>query len=80
MLMFGSLLEEMARALVKRKLIAGEALDALTARVVRDGNSHEGDEITKADQSDTPTTQQCDLPVCAAQTEAFSDASAPLGS
>lgn len=75
-----SLLEEMARALVERKLIAGEALDALTARVVRVENSHEGNEITKADQNDTVTTQQCDLPVCSAQTEAFSDASAPLGS
>lgn len=62
------LLEEMAAALVERKLIAGTALGELTARVAMGASSNEGSETTESDQTSTTEANPDKMPDCQLQT------------
>lgn len=63
------LLEEMAVALVERKLIAGTALDELTARVVMGVSSKDGGETAGAEQSSTAKASPDIMPDCQPQVD-----------
>lgn len=72
-----SLLEEMAAALVERKLIAGTDLDELTARVTMVVSSNEGSEIPVAAQSSTAEVNSSKMLDFGPQADSFRDNSGP---
>jgi DNA polymerase III delta prime subunit len=73
------LLEETAAALVERKLIAGAALDELTARVTMVVNNSEGRESPVVEQISTAEANSSKMLDCGPQPESFRDNSGPQG-
>ena len=74
-----NLLEKMAAALVERKLIAGAALDELTARVTMVVNSSEGSESPVVEQISTAEANSSKMLDCVPQADSFRDNSGPQG-
>src|SRR3989338_545556 len=71
------LLEEMAAALVERKLIAGAALDELTARVTMVVNSSEGSESPVVEQISMAQANSSKMLDYGPQVDSFRDKSGP---
>ncbi len=71
------LLEEMAAALVEHKLIAGAALDELTAQVTMVVNSKEGSESPVVEQISMAEGNSSKMLDCGPQVDSFRDNSGP---
>jgi hypothetical protein len=74
-----TLLEEMAAALVERKLIAGAALDELTAQVTMVVNSSEGSENPVVEQISMAEANSSKMLDYGSQVDSFRDNSGPQG-
>lgn len=72
-----TLLEEMAAALVERKLIAGTALDELTARVVMGVSGKDGNETAVAEHISTAEVNSNKMLDFGPQADSFRDNSGP---